>query len=51
MVLKLHRKLPSPILAANDWRWKIPIADTTNRDELTKLKDDLEYSFNDRQYV
>ena len=51
MVLKLHRKLPVPPVTANDWKWEVPLVDSTNKDDLLKNKDHLAFTFKDRSQI
>jgi len=48
MVAKLHRKLPLPDLEAEDFKWSVPMLDTTNEEDLNNKKDKLDFTFEDK---
>lgn len=51
MVSKLHRKLPDLNLDAEDFKWNVPLLDTTNEDDVTKVKDKLDFKFEDKSQL
>lgn len=51
MVLKLHRKLPSPPLEAEDYKWDVAMLDSTNEEDMLKHKDKLHVEFKDKSQL
>jgi protein transport protein SEC24 len=48
MVLKLHRKLPTPPLDSEDFKWPVSMIDTTLPDDINDKKDKFAFAFADK---
>lgn len=51
MVTKLHRRLPAINLEADDFKWTVPLIDTSNEVDLKNNKDNLDFTFADRSQL